>query len=161
MNVPEENILVIKRSLFDQLGSFQGLSLELEKYLKTILSRGNNFFLPRRRIEIDPTHKQIIPFSLLDFWNKSHYVRGKRANSVGGERFDRDWWAHNDRDESLLPGQAASGGVEREVNEEIKIDTKFETTSSLLNDDGTEVGRVILDRASSGWPGPKCKNAKR
>ena len=44
MNVPDENILVIKRSLFDELGAFQGLSFEPRKYLDAILSRGNNFF---------------------------------------------------------------------------------------------------------------------
>jgi predicted NUDIX family phosphoesterase len=80
MNAAEENILVIKRSLFDQLGSFQGLSFKPEKYLNTILSRGNNFFLPRSRAEIDPTHKQIIPYALIAFGNKVlHYVRGKKA----------------------------------------------------------------------------------
>jgi len=46
-NSPAENILVVKRSLFDQLGSFQGLSFEPERYLNALLSRGNNFFLPR------------------------------------------------------------------------------------------------------------------
>ena len=36
-------------------------------------------------------------------------------------------------------------GVEREVNEEIKIDTRFEDRIvALLNDDTTDVGRVHL-----------------
>jgi hypothetical protein len=35
----DENILVIKRSLFDELGSFQGLNFEAERYLAVILSR--------------------------------------------------------------------------------------------------------------------------
>ena len=80
MNVPEENILVIKRSLFDELGSFQGLKFEPRKYLQAILSRGNNFFLPRGRAENDPSHKQIIPYVLLAHGDKVlFYVRGKKA----------------------------------------------------------------------------------
>ena len=150
MNQPEENILVIKRSLFDQLGSFEGLNFDPQKYLKTILSRGNNFFLPRGRAETDPTHKQIIPYALIAFENKVlHYVRGKKAGEqrlvakgsigIGGHL--------NDRDESLFAWDevAYRAGVEREVNEEIKIDSTFEDRIvALLNDDSTEVGRVHL-----------------
>jgi predicted NUDIX family phosphoesterase len=41
--------------------------------------------------------------------------------------------------------QAYRAGVEREVNEEIKIDTPFEDRIvALLNDDSTDVGRVHL-----------------
>jgi predicted NUDIX family phosphoesterase len=150
MKAPEENILVIKRSLFDQLGSFEGLNFEPEKYLKAILSRGNNFFLPRTQAENDPTHKQIIPYVLIAFENKVlYYVRGKKAGEqrlvakgsigIGGHM--------NEGDESLfaLDKAAYRAGVEREVNEEIKIDAKFEDRIvALLNDDSTEVGRVHL-----------------
>src|SRR5437870_2779945 len=150
MNPPNENVLVVRRSLFDQLGSFQGLNFEPEKYLNAILSRGNNFFLPRAQAETDPTHKQIIPYALLTFENKVlYYVRGKKAGEqrlvakgsigIGGHM--------NDSDESLFAWDEAAyrAGVEREVNEEVKIDTKFEDRIvALLNDDTTEVGRVHL-----------------
>ena len=150
MNPPEENILVIKRALFDQLGSFQGLNFEPQKYLDAILSRGNNFFLPRKQAETDPTHKQIVPYAVIVFENKIlYYVRGKRAGEqrlvakgsigIGGHL--------NDNDESLFAWDEAAyrAGVEREVNEEIKINTAFEDRIvALLNDDSTEVGRVHL-----------------
>jgi predicted NUDIX family phosphoesterase len=150
MSAPEENILVIKRSLFDQLGAFQGLCFESEKYLKAILSRGNNSFLPRSQAERDPTHKQIIPYALIAHGDKVlHYVRGKKAGEqrlvakgsigIGGHM--------NDDDESLFAWDEAAyrAGVEREVNEEIKIDSPFEDRIvALLNDDTTEVGRVHL-----------------
>ena len=150
MNAPDENVLVIRRSLFDQLGSFQGLNFEPAKYLNVLLSRGNNFFIPRAQAENDPTHKQIIPYVLLAFKNKVlYYVRGKKAGEqrlvakgsigIGGHM--------NETDESLfaLDEQAYRVGVEREVNEEIKIDTQFEDRIvALLNDDATEVGRVHL-----------------
>lgn len=152
MNQSDENVLVVKRSLFDQLGSFHGLNFEPQKYLEAILSRGNNFFLPRAQAENDPTHKQIIPYAILAFEDKVlHYVRGKKAGEqrlvakgsigIGGHM--------NQEDESLfnyVENEAAyRAGVEREVNEEIKIDTKFDDRIvALLNDDTTEVGQVHL-----------------
>src|SRR6202023_326276 len=150
MNPPEENILVIKRSLFDQLGSFQRLNFEPAKYLNAILSRGNNFFLPRSQAENDPAHKQIIPYALLACEDRIlYYVRGKKAGEqrlvakgsigIGGHM--------NESDESLfaLDEAAYRAGVEREVGEEIAVNTKFDDQIvALLNDDSTEVGQVHL-----------------
>jgi predicted NUDIX family phosphoesterase len=150
MSTPEENILVVKRSLFDELGSFQGLNFEPQKYLEALLSRGNNFFLSRARAETDPTHKQIIPYVLVACGNKVlHYVRGKKAGEqrlvakgsigIGGHM--------NDTDESLFAWDEAAyrAGVEREVTEEITIASPFEDRIvALLNDDATDVGRVHL-----------------
>ena len=80
MNAPNENVLVIRREMFDQLGSFHGLNFEPKKYLDAFLSRGNNFFLPRAEAEVNPAYKQIIPYALITFQNKlAYYVRGKKA----------------------------------------------------------------------------------
>jgi len=150
MNSAEENVLVVKRTLLDQLGNFQGLNFEPRKYLDAILSRGNNFFLRRDQAEKDPSHKQIIPYVLLTHGDKVlHYVRGKKAGEqrlvakgsigIGGHM--------NESDESLfaLDEAAYRAGVAREVGEEIAINTKFEDRIvALLNDDGTEVGQVHL-----------------
>jgi predicted NUDIX family phosphoesterase len=150
---PQENVLVVRRSLFDELGSFHGLNFEPEKYLKAFLSRGNNFFLPRTEAEINPAYKQIIPYALIAFENNvAYYVRGKKAGEqrliakgsigIGGhmnEEKDELLWNYQ------LDEQAYRAGVEREVKEEIKIDTSFEDRIvALLNDDTTEVGRVHL-----------------
>jgi predicted NUDIX family phosphoesterase len=152
MNPLDENILVMRRSLFDELGAFQGISFEPEKYLRAILSRGNNFFIPRPKAESDPTFKQIIPYAVIAFQNKvAYYVRGKKAGEqrlvakgsigIGGhmaEDADKFLWHSTDE-------ETYSAGVEREVNEEIKIDSPFEDRIvALLNDDTTEVGRVHL-----------------
>src|SRR5881398_3802929 len=150
MSYPGENVLVIRRNLFEQLGSFQGLSFESEKYLNLLLSRGNNFFLPRAQAENDSAYKQIIPYVLLAFQDRVlHYVRGKKAGEqrlvakgsigIGGHM--------NETDESLfaMDEEAYRAGVEREVSEEVKIETPFEDRIvALLNDDSTEVGRVHL-----------------
>jgi predicted NUDIX family phosphoesterase len=150
MNAPNENVLVVRRSLFDQLGSFQGLNFESHKYLDAFLSRGNNFFLSRPEAENNPAYKQIIPYALIAFRNSVvYYVRGKKAGEqrlvakgsigIGGHM--------NESDESLfaLDERAYRVGVEREVNEEIKIHTQFDDRIvALLNDDTTDVGRVHL-----------------
>jgi predicted NUDIX family phosphoesterase len=154
MSAPNENVLVVRRSLFDQLGSFHGLNFEPQRYLDAILARGNNYFLARATAETDPTHKQIIPYALLACGDRVlHYVRGKRAGEqrlvakgsigIGGHM--------NDEDDSLLawvPERAEKSyraAVEREVNEEVEIATPFEDRIvALLNDDTTEVGRVHL-----------------
>ena len=152
MAAPDENVLVVRRSLFDELGSFHGLNSEPEKYLRALLSRGNNFFLPRAQAENDPTHKQIIPYALIAHGDTVlHYVRGKKAGEqrlvakgsigIGGHM--------NQEDESLfnyaIDEAAYRAGVEREVEEEIRIDSPFEDRIvALLNDDTTEVGRVHL-----------------
>ncbi len=150
MAQPEENVLVVRRSLFDELGSFQGLNFEPQKYLSAILSRGNNFFLPRAQAESDPSYKQIIPYALIAHGQTVlHYVRGKKAGEqrlvskgsigIGGHM--------NDTDESLFAWDESAyrAGVEREVNEEIKIESAFEDRIvALLNDDTSEVGRVHL-----------------
>jgi predicted NUDIX family phosphoesterase len=149
-NLPNENVLVVRRELFDELGSFQGLNFEPEKYLKALLSRGSNFFIPRFEAETNPAYKQIIPYALIAFEKTVlHYVRGKKAGEqrlvargsigIGGHM--------NETDESLfaMDEQAYRAGVEREVNEEVKIDTSFEDRIvALLNDDSTDVGRVHL-----------------
>src|SRR3954463_4210059 len=146
----DENVLVVRRSLFDELGSFQGLCFEPQRYISALLSRGNNFFLPRAQAENDPGYKQIIPYALITHGNQVlHYVRGKKAGEqrlvakgsigIGGHM--------NDTDESLFAfdENAYRAGVEREVNEEINMSSAFEDrVVALLNDDTTEVGRVHL-----------------
>jgi|SRR5205085_1742597 len=150
MDAPQENVLVIKRSLFDRLGTFQGLNFEPDRYLGSLLSRGNNFFLSRAAAEINSDYKQIIPYAIIAHGDRVlYYVRGKKAGEqrlvakgsigIGGHL--------NDRDESLFAWneKAYRAGVEREVNEEVRIGTTFDDRIvALLNDDSTEVGRVHL-----------------
>jgi predicted NUDIX family phosphoesterase len=150
MNPPHENVLVIKRSLFDELGAFQGLNFEADKYLTAILSNGNTFFLPRDQAENDPTHKQIIPYVILAYEGKVlYYVRGKRAGEqrlvakgsvgIGGHLNDADVGLFSLNEEHY------NRIVEREVHEEIHLLSKFANKIvALLNDDSTEVGRVHL-----------------
>ncbi len=141
---------MIRRSLFDELGAFNGLNFDASRYLDAILKRGNNFFAPRSAAEGDPSLKQIIPYVLLVHSGKVlHYVRGKKAGEqrlvskgsigIGGHI--------NDADESLFSYDEYSyhSGVQREVNEEIQVSCAYTNrVAALLNDDSNEVGRVHL-----------------
>lgn len=143
-------MLVIRRALFEKLGAFQGLNLDVTAYLPALLSRENNFFLPRSAAETDPSHKQIIPYALLTHGGRVlHYVRGKKAGEqrlaakgsigIGGHL--------NDGDENLFSFDEAAymAGVQREVNEELNVACAYRNTArALLNDDSNEVGRVHL-----------------
>lgn len=146
----EEMVLAIRRSLFDELGDFQGLNFDVARYLTPILSRENNFFMPRSRAELDPDYKQIVPYVLLTHGGKIlHYVRGKKGGEqrlvakgsigIGGHL--------NDADENLFSYDQRSylAGVRREVDEELIIQSGYQNhIRALLNDDSTEVGRVHL-----------------
>jgi predicted NUDIX family phosphoesterase len=146
----DENVLVIRRALFDELGAFQGLQPDIDRYLAAFLKRENNFFLSRARAEQDPAFKQIIPYAVFTLGEKIlHYVRGARSGEkrlvamgsigIGGHI--------NDNDESLFSfdRDAYRVAVRREIEEELKLDGAFEErVAALINDDSTEVGRVHL-----------------
>lgn len=148
MAVADENVLVFPRSLFEQLGVFQGFSADVDRYLPTILDKKNNSFQPRSRAETDPTFKQIIPYVVVtDGRSVLHYVRGKKAGEqrlvakgsigIGGHI--------NDEDHSLFAvgRQAFQEAVKREVCEELAIQDEFDAKPvGLINDDSTDVGRV-------------------
>jgi predicted NUDIX family phosphoesterase len=146
----EEMVLVVRRSLLESLGMFQGLNFDVGHYLPVFLSRENNFFAPRSSAETDPSLKQIIPYALIVSEGKIlRYIRGKRAGEqrlvskgsigIGGHM--------NDHDEGLfaLDDQAYLAGVLREVEEEVQIAPPISNRIvALLNDDSTEVGQVHL-----------------
>jgi predicted NUDIX family phosphoesterase len=148
MSIAGENVLVFPRSLFEQLGIFQGFRTDVDRYLPIILDKKNNSFQPRARAETDPTFKQIIPYVVVtDGKSILHYVRGKKAGEqrlvakgsigIGGHI--------NDEDHTLFTVglQAFQDAVKREVCEELTVQGPFDARPvGLINDDSTEVGRV-------------------
>jgi predicted NUDIX family phosphoesterase len=146
----DENVLVISRDLFDELGSFQGISLEPENYLPTILDPANNHFLGRDLAEEDPSFKQIIPYAIFRHEDRFlHYVRGGKSGEkrlaakgsigIGGHINDTDYAA------SSLDRDTYSIGVEREIDEELNIEGDHtQEVLGLINDDSNEVGKVHL-----------------
>jgi predicted NUDIX family phosphoesterase len=144
----DEKVLVFPRSLFGQLGIFQGFNPDVHRYLPVILDAKNNSFLSRAQAETNPDFKQIIPYVVItDGQSVLHYVRGKKAGEqrlvakgsvgIGGHI--------NDEDHTLFAFglQAFQDAVKREVCEELSIQGEIAPRPvGLINDDSTEVGRV-------------------
>jgi len=147
---PDEKVLVVPRSLFDEIGAFQGFCPEPEKYLERFLDPANNYFLARSEAENDPSHKQIIPYAIFHHAGKLlHYVRGggggeKRLAAKGsigiGGHINSD-----DADQASLDRDTYAVGIEREIDEELNIvGTHSQRVVALINDDSNDVGAVHI-----------------
>jgi predicted NUDIX family phosphoesterase len=145
-----EHVLVIPRPLLDQLGSFQGFQSEVTRYLNAMLAPGANFFMERPAAELDPTHKQLIPYSIFHHSGRYLcYTRGgksgekrlvaKRSVGIGGHINPVDQ-SHDGLGESMY-----FNSIEREITEELVIGgTHTQEVIGLINDDSSEVGSVHL-----------------
>jgi predicted NUDIX family phosphoesterase len=149
----EEQVLVVERSVVESVGMFHGLVFNVEDYLTRLFAPGVPRFMPRPQAEKDPRFKQLIPYVLISCNGKYlSYVRGKRAGEtrlvakrsmgIGGHINPID-------NEVPLFGadyrEIYNTAVQREVEEEINIETPFtDRIAALLNDDTNEVGQVHL-----------------
>jgi predicted NUDIX family phosphoesterase len=157
--VTEEQILVLPTELFHQIGHFQGFSAELERYLPALLDDSQLSYRPRGAMEQDPSFKQLIPYCLFRHTDSGgvvrlfSYLRGKgggearlrakRSVGVGGHISSVD--AAGFKGTGGASHHVYREGLERELAEEIVIDTPFrETCVGLINDDETDVGRVHI-----------------
>lgn len=150
MSANEENILVVPRRILEDIGHFEGLCFDVDRYMPALLDPRNNLFLPRSAAEDDPSHKQLIPYLVIRHGGRVlRYTRGKSGGEarlhakmsigIGGHINDGDSGAgHFNRD-------AYGRAVERELHEELAISGGYrQTIAALLNDEATEVGRVHL-----------------
>jgi predicted NUDIX family phosphoesterase len=147
----DEQILVVERKVFENAGAFNGLALDVQKYLDKLFAPGVPRFMPRPKAEKDPSYKQLIPYVIMTCDGKFlSYVRGKRAGEtrlvakrsigIGGHI--------NPTDDMPLFGNFYDtylAAVQREVAEEVSVETKYkDRVVALLNDDSNEVGQVHL-----------------
>lgn len=145
-----EHVLVITRALFDQLGSFQGFQPDAERYLHAMLAKDANFFMERPAAEGDPTHKQLIPYTI--FHHAGRYISYTRGGSSGEKRLvAKRSIGIGGHINPVDAGQDGLGetmyynSVEREMAEELVIGgTHTQKVIGLINDDATEVGSVHL-----------------
>ena len=148
----EEQVLVVERKVLEQEGMFQGLTFDVERYLRAFFAQGVPRFMPRSRAEADPAYKQLIPYVIMTHGGKYlSYVRGRRAGETRlvGRRSIGIGGHINPIDEMPLFDadfrDTYTTAVTREVAEEVSVETEFEDhVVALLNDDSTEVGRVHL-----------------
>jgi predicted NUDIX family phosphoesterase len=148
-----EQVLVVPRSVVEEVGMFHGLVLDVDSYLEKLFTANVPQFMPRPQAEKDPTHKQLIPYVLIRCGDKYlTYVRGKRAGEtrlVGNRSMGIGGHINPVDNEVPLFGidyrEIYENAVQREVDEEINIEgNRSDRIVALLNDDTNEVGAVHL-----------------
>jgi predicted NUDIX family phosphoesterase len=144
----EERVLCFERKLFEKLGVFQGLSLDVGKYLPVVTASANVSYLNRSEAEQDKRYKQLIPYALIICNDKIlRYRRGKGGQEtrlhglysvgVGGHIAEED-------NGLFSKGIGYHEAMRRELMEEVAIDATKEVAVAVINDDSTEVGYVHL-----------------
>ena len=151
--IPQEDVLVVPRSLFDGAGAFQGFCGDTAAYLPRLLDPRHTSWRPRASVEEDPSFKQLIPYCVLAHRRADGrveyfaYTRGggqsearlraKRSVGIGGHISSTDG-EHGD-------DTSYEAGMRRELAEEISIGGGWTSRCvGLINDDSNAVGRVHL-----------------
>ena len=151
--MPQEDVLVVPRALFEKVGAFQGFCADTAAYLSALLDPRHTSWRPRATVEDDPSFKQLIPYCVLA-WKAADggpryfaYTRGggqsearlraKRSVGIGGHISSTDG-AHGD-------DTSYDAGMRREIAEEIAIGGGWTSRCvGLINDDSNAVGSVHL-----------------
>jgi len=144
----EERVLCFERNLLEKLGVFQGLSLEVDKFLPVVTATANVCYINRSAAEQDKRYKQLIPYALILCGDKIlRYRRGKGGGEtrlhglysvgVGGHISEED-------NGLFSSGIGYHEAMRRELKEEVDIEVTKEMAVAVINDDSTEVGFVHL-----------------
>jgi len=148
----DEQILVIPTAVIDAIGTIDGFTSDVDRFLKPILASDKLSFRPRSEMESDPSFKQLIPYVLLQYKDSEGkpflftYTRGKgqgearlhakRSIGIGG---------HISAEDAAGGADPYETGMRRELDEEVTIQGDFrEMRMGLIYDSSTEVGRVHL-----------------
>ena len=143
----EERVLCFERKLLEDLGVFQGLSLDVDKYLPVVTASANIVYRNRSEAELDRRFKQLIPYVLVICNGKIlRYRRGKG----GGEKrlhglYSVGVGGHISEEDNGLFSKAVGyhDSMRRELMEEVAIDeASRDAMVALINDDATDVGYV-------------------
>src|SRR6266404_3759555 len=124
--ITEERVLCFERKLLEELGVFQGLSLDVEKFLPVVTSSSRLVYLNRSEAEHDKRYKQLIPYVLLICNGKIlRYRRGKGGQEtrlhglysvgIGGHISDEDHGLFSS-------GVGYEEGMRRELIEEVAVE---------------------------------------
>ena len=148
-----EQVLVVNRSVYDELGAFNGVKFNVEHYLDKLLQRDQLEFMPRPDAEKNPNFKQLIPYVIMAYEDTYlSYTRGKRAGEQRLlEKVSIGIGGHINPVDDEVPlfnedfREVYDTAVAREVAEEVDVNCKWnERIVGLLNDDSNEVGQVHL-----------------
>ncbi len=145
-----EKVLVVKRSILDELGLFQGVSFEVDRYLTKLWRGAGVSFMARPQAEKNPAYKQLIPYVIMAYDDTYLcYIRGGEVDEARlAEKASIGIGGHVNSSDDIVPigndfQKAYSNAVAREVAEEVIVDTVHDDRIiGLINDDSNEVGRV-------------------
>ncbi|QEF97225.1 hypothetical protein Mal15_12630 [Stieleria maiorica] len=152
MATHEEHVLVIPASVIDAIGVIDGFESDVDRFLGPILESDQLSYRPRGAMEVDPSFKQLIPYVVLEWADDAGqrhvfaYTRGggggeerlhaKRSIGIGG---------HISREDAADGSDAYATGMQRELDEEIRLEAQYtETREGLIYDPSNEVGQVHL-----------------
>lgn len=142
--INDELILVFPSTLIKQLGYFQGLSFDIDKYLPYIDKNCKGMW--RSEVEENPNYKQLIQYAILNYGDTIlRYRRGKRLpESRLLDEFSVGIGGHVLANEQMsLFHPIGIKGLQREIKEELYVDTHYDDKLvALINDDSNEVGLV-------------------
>ncbi len=140
----EQKVLCLKRETLERAGLFQGVSLEMERYLPLIDNPEFHCFLPRVQAESDFRFKQCIPYVLIR--RGDQILRYRRGQKSGESRlrgcYSIGVGGHVD-EQDCAKGRGYTAGLRRELEEEMGIKVESAPPAvAVINDDSNEVGKV-------------------
>ena len=162
MSAPDERVLCLKREALEEAGMFQGMSLEVERYLPLLDNPENLFFLPRIEADQNFHFKQWIPYVLIF---KGGMILRYRRGRKGGESRLRGLYSVGVGGHIAEQDFASGNGYEAGMNREVREETGFEPVKApavaVINDDSTEVGRAHFGVVHIMWLSENAKRSSR
>ncbi|WP_172788252.1 MULTISPECIES: HTH domain-containing protein [Bradyrhizobium] len=150
---PSEDVLVVPRSHYASLLGFQGIRLDYEETLKSLVETQSLRYMPRVEAETDSSYKQFVTYTIIQqrdrilafkrgrYNRAAAFLRGARCIGFGGHVTEEDL--------SILsyPDRGIRANAARELSEEIrlasgapKINMDEIEPLGFLNDDSSDVG---------------------
>ena len=144
---PNEKVLVVKKDIIFQDEHWQGLKKNNLSYLLDLI-RNNCQFMPRGKVEDDPSWQQIVSYIVFSFENK--YFLYRYLEKAGEQRLKNDWilgiGGHINSVDLKEGEDILEIGTMREWNEEVDYQGKLieKKLVGILNDESRPVEAVHL-----------------
>lgn len=143
-----EQVLVVPREVFEEVGAFQGVQLNPETYLQAFLKPGIARYMDRDEAEQSPQFKQIIAYAIFRHAGRIlAYARTPKGGEVRlHNKMSMGIGGHINPVDGLTDSIGTYlAGMEREIREEITFSgAATQQLYAVINDDTNEVGSVHL-----------------
>ncbi len=149
----DDYVMVFPIKLLNDIGYFQGLSLDIGKYLNRIVAVGSCKTMKRDKAELDENYKQIVTYVLV--LQQNMLFSYKRGKNLAEDRLFQNYsigiGGHISNDDPSLflskktfrIWELITESVKREIKEEIGLEDGYDLDiEALINDDTNAVGKV-------------------